>query len=197
MHQDQTRRPILAGLAAAGFAVALAGGLLVVDRQEANAGHGSALAAVTNADGSPKKGYDPARQPQRPLKAAAGRAPALPPQARVDGSVGANKDSKGVNAGTKKQVRAGKPAPKAKPSDVLTATTANGGCRPEYGGRGQCLPFVPPSHAAHPDHGMDDAWTCTELRSLMPKGIPVREPGIDPLGLDTDGDGTACGRGDV
>ena len=41
---------------------------------------------------------------------------------------------------------------------------------------------------------MDHPWTCDQVRQLFPQGIKVRSR--DTLGLDVDGDGTACGRGD-
>jgi hypothetical protein len=37
--------------------------------------------------------------------------------------------------------------------------------------------------------------TCAYLRKLFPSGIKVT--GKDPLHLDTNGDGVACGRGDA
>ncbi len=88
---------------------------------------------------------------------------------------------------------------RTKPGDVFRSPTAvNGGCRLEYGTPGQCLPRIPPSQAAHAAHGMtpSDRWTCAEVRTLFPAGVTLRSAGIDPLGLDTDRDGTACGSGD-
>ena len=43
---------------------------------------------------------------------------------------------------------------------------------------------------------MDHPWRCAELRVFFPDGIAVRIPGDDPLLLDTDGDGVACGIDD-
>ncbi|MDQ0118034.1 hypothetical protein J2T22_001211 [Pseudarthrobacter defluvii] len=74
--------------------------------------------------------------------------------------------------------------------------TGNGGCVVGYGNPGQCLPVVPPSHAAHADHGMDMAWTCGELRTIFVNGIKV-QPGKDSLKLDSNKDGVACGAGDA
>jgi hypothetical protein len=80
-----------------------------------------------------------------------------------------------------------------------------GGCLPEYGEDGQCLSVVPPSLADHAAAmlaaGVDPAtmphpWTCAELRTFFADGIALREPGNDPLRLDTDGDAIACGAGD-
>jgi hypothetical protein len=43
---------------------------------------------------------------------------------------------------------------------------------------------------------MSHDWSCAELRTYFPTGIAVREPGVDPAHLDTDGDGVACGPND-
>jgi hypothetical protein len=67
-------------------------------------------------------------------------------------------------------------------------------------GRGVvCLPQTPPSHAAHAALTGEDLsryWTCTEVRTLLPQGVVVDTTGSDPLALDSEGDGTACGDGD-
>jgi hypothetical protein len=158
------------------------------------------LAAVTNQDGSPTAGHDPANQPQRSLSDAAARpAPTGTDSAlggKVDGSVGLNRDAAGVNNGSKRQVEGGTRAPVAKPEDVLTEFSITGGCRIEYGLGGECLPYVPPSHVHHPDHDMDAAWECAEVRQIHPRGIGLKETGVDPLGLDANEDDVACGPGD-
>lgn len=92
------------------------------------------------------------------------------------------------------------------PKKVLTDVSAGlGGCLVEYGADGQCLPGVPPSLGAHvkqmKDAGVDPStmphtWTCGEVRTYFPEGVLLRQPGIDPQQLDTNGDGTACGTGD-
>lgn len=74
--------------------------------------------------------------------------------------------------------------------------TGNGGCVIGYGDPGQCLPVVPPSHAAHAAHGMDVTWTCGEMRTIFVEGIAV-ERGKDSLTLDSNKDGVACGEGDA
>jgi hypothetical protein len=156
-----------------------------------------ALSAVTNGDGSPKAGHDPANRPQRSLSDAAARpAPTGPASGKIDGSVGLNSDAAGVNNGSKSQAQGGNRAPVAKPEDVLTEFSITGGCRIEYGPRGECLPYVPPSHVHHPDHDMDTAWECAEVRRIHPQGIGLKENGVDPLGLDANGDNVACGPGD-
>jgi hypothetical protein len=162
------------------------------------------LRVVTNDDGSPKAGHDPANRPQRSLSEAAARpGPSGPPMdgknvagGKVDGSVGLNPDAAGVNDGTKSQAQGGNRAPVAKPEDVLTEFSITGGCRIEYGTRGECLPYVPPSHVHHPDHDMDTAWECAEVRRIHPQGIALKDFGVDPLGLDVNGDNIACGPGD-
>jgi hypothetical protein len=95
----------------------------------------------------------------------------------------------------------GAPREAVDPALVVAAPGDLGGCRTEYGEDGQCLTVVPPSLAEHAADmraaGLDPAamahpWTCTEVRALFPDGIAVRAPGIDPLGLDADGDQLAC-----
>ena len=89
-------------------------------------------------------------------------------------------------------------------AEEVIGSEALGGCHPDYGDAGQCLPVIPPSLAEHAqamaDAGIDPAsmvhpWSCPELRSLFPSGIAVRS-GQDPLGLDSDADGVACGPDD-
>lgn len=173
---------------------------------QAQAGPGAPNRTMA-ADGSPLPGFDPASQPQGTLEEAAARP--LPEQAKadarpngagpapgreklVDGSVGVNPEASGVNDGSKKVTRTGKPAKAAKPEDVLAPFSNRGGCLPDYGKPGQCLPVVPPSHAAHADHDMSKAWTCAEVRLGFKDGIVLAKRGKDPLGLDRDGNGVAC-----
>jgi hypothetical protein len=84
------------------------------------------------------------------------------------------------------------------PAQVLRSlSAARGGCHVSYGKAGQCLPMVPPSQAEHVAAGhMKPRWECTELRSMFKAGISVRVAGADPLLLDKNRDGTACGKGD-
>lgn len=100
------------------------------------------------------------------------------------------------------------PAPRGTvaPSEVLdTASQSLGGCLKEYGDAGQCLPAVPPSLTGHlqqmKDAGLDPAgmphgWSCVEVRLYFPQGIAVRQKGVDPQHLDSNGDGIACGTSD-
>ncbi|QDG90140.1 hypothetical protein [Pseudarthrobacter sp. NIBRBAC000502770] len=79
------------------------------------------------------------------------------------------------------------------------------GCLKEYGDNGQCVPAVPPSLAQHLQEmtkaggnpaAMPHQWSCTELRQYFHDGVTVRQAGIDPQKLDSNGDGKACGLGD-
>lgn len=100
------------------------------------------------------------------------------------------------------------PAPRSAvgPEDVLAGSADTlGGCHPAYGEDGQCLPEVPPSLAQHLQDmlgaGLDPStmphpWQCGEAREYFPNGIRVRVPDLDPLELDRNGDGTACGPED-
>ncbi|MEV4900700.1 hypothetical protein AB0K08_05085 [Citricoccus sp. NPDC055426] len=84
--------------------------------------------------------------------------------------------------------------------DDVSDTAMAGGCVPGYGSGGVCLPPVPPrlaeEHAGHAGmSGMEMAafYNCNDVRDLIPRGI---ETVGDPLGLDSNGDGIACGKGD-
>jgi hypothetical protein len=107
-------------------------------------------------------------------------------------------EAAGVNDGSKQQAAdvTLEPAPVVDPSQVLPHGLANG-CVPGYGQGGGCLPSTPPSHAGHgTGEDMSIYWTCAEVRTVLPNGIPLDNAGTDPLGLDSNGDGTACGAGD-
>lgn len=108
-------------------------------------------------------------------------------------------DAAGVNEGTKQQAAevALQAAPKVDPTELLPAHGLANGCVAGYGRGTVCLPQTPPSHAGHGgSQDMSGYWTCAESRTLLPDGIVVDRPGTDPLGLDSNGDGTACGAGD-
>jgi hypothetical protein len=92
------------------------------------------------------------------------------------------------------------------PGQVLSdGNLSLGGCLPQYGAAGQCLPAVPPSLSRHlrdmKDAGLDPAsmphpWSCGEVREYFKKGLPVRQPNVDPQKLDANKDGVACGPAD-
>jgi len=88
--------------------------------------------------------------------------------------------------------------PDVAPERVLgSLSAARGGCNVSYGKAGQCLPTVPPSQADHVAAGhMKPRWECAELRSMFKSGISVRVAKVDPLLLDKNRDGVACGKGD-
>lgn len=105
-------------------------------------------------------------------------------------------EAQAVNDGQHSQA-SGVKMRKAPPVDAgKLKGTGNGGCVAGYGDPGQCLPVVPPSHAAHAAHGMDMPWTCEEMRTIFVTGISV-ERGKDSLKLDGNKDGVACGEGDA
>jgi hypothetical protein len=99
--------------------------------------------------------------------------------------------------GVAENVRGGS-RPDVLPKEVFRdAAVARGGCMISYGKGGQCLPLVPPSQAEHVAAGhMKPLWTCAELRLTFKDGIAVRTPKVDPLLLDENRDGIACGKGD-
>lgn len=92
------------------------------------------------------------------------------------------------------------------PADVLSgASMSLGGCLPQYGAPGQCLPAVPPSLSQHlkemKDAGRDPgsmphSWICPEVRTYFKDGLPVRRAHVDPQKLDANRDGVACGPAD-
>ena len=78
-----------------------------------------------------------------------------------------------------------------------SVSSARGGCLAEYGKGGQCLPVVPPSQATHVAAGhMQPLWGCAEVRLMFKDGLAVKTAKVDPQGLDLNGDGIACGKGD-
>lgn len=135
-------------------------------------------------DGSPVMGEDPANQPA-PQSLARVSKRDKPSEVDDDGiNTGRTKPARQLR-GDKRQV---------KPTDVLLESSARGGCAKGYGTGAVCLPAVPPSAAKHAGHGMTITWTCDEARNVLPSGIKIN--GKDRLGLDSNGDGTACGPGD-
>ena len=88
--------------------------------------------------------------------------------------------------------------PDVTPRQVFpNVASARGGCLAEYGKAGQCLPIVPPSQATHVSAGhMQPQWECAEVRLMFKNGLTVKTAKVDPQGLDANGDGIACGRGD-
>jgi len=114
---------------------------------------------------------------------------------------GVDQQAGGVNDGTKEQAAAVQlqRAPSVAPEQVLPSAGQVNGCATGYGRGVVCLPQTPPSHAAHAALTGEDLsryWTCTEVRTLLPQGVVVDTTGSDPLALDSEGDGTACGDGD-
>lgn len=130
-----------------------------------------------------------------------------PSDSPVGGEPGATLAEAAASAPTRRDgaQALGDPREAVDPAAVVAAPGDLGGCRTEYGVAGQCLTVVPPSFAEHAADmraaglgpaAMSHPWSCTEVRTLFPDGIAVRAPGIDPLGLDADGDGLGCGPAD-
>lgn len=88
------------------------------------------------------------------------------------------------------------PSKKVAAAEVFDTESAKaGGCVIEYGQAGQCLPTQPSAKIARHHHGTT-TWTCSLVRETFPDGLKLRMPPADPLGLDTNRDGLACGPGD-
>lgn len=134
--------------------------------------------------------------------------------ASVDGTegdlAGVNPEARNVNTGQKKQavgvkMRVERPG-RIPESRIGSGVT--GGCVLGYGKGRQCLPTVPPGERAHAAHvgavaDLTSRWTCSTVWLLFPKGLAVNsrsngvgDEGVDPLGLDSNKDGVACGSGD-
>ncbi|WP_394162023.1 hypothetical protein [Galactobacter valiniphilus] len=169
----------------------------------------------TGLSASPSSGADAGELDARPLRAGATALPpasSSPPPAVVRGGEGTTLDGAASRSGDAAPLRADgtrerslKPAPKVAPEDVLGSERGTGGCLKEYGQTGQCLPPVPPSQAEHVSQmlaagqdpsAMTHPYRCTEVRTMFATGLIVRVSGVDPQGLDRNGDGVACGRGD-
>jgi hypothetical protein len=128
-----------------------------------------------------------------------------------DGQVaGVNPEAAGVNTGEKDQatgIRMRVEDPERKP-DELIGSGPTAGCVLGYGRGDDCLPTVPPGERGRAGHHGEPAdlasrWTCSTVWLLYPRGIAVNAEehglppeGVDPLGLDSNGDGVACGKGD-
>lgn len=149
------------------------------------AGNGSQAAG--RADGAPGIG----NKPEVSLNEAA--------NAEVGPAAGARREGRDRSSGLAEQAA-------VDPADVLRSTeTSLGGCLPQYGDDGQCLPAVPPSQSQHlqdmKQAGLDPGsmthdWSCAEVLEYFPNGIAVRQVGVDPQELDPNDDGMACGPAD-
>lgn len=137
-----------------------------------------------------------------PVEAADSRPDSQIPAARVP-IAGVAPEAAGVNERGHKQAEGIKMVPDKdqglKAGDVSDSALA-GGCVPGYGKDGKCLPPIPPRLAAeHAGHRgmtgpeMAKFYTCEDVRALIPDGLTTE---IDPLGLDSNKDGIACGQGD-
>ncbi|HEY5881426.1 MAG TPA: hypothetical protein VIU11_21130 [Nakamurella sp.] len=198
------------GAASTSAAMASSGSASTAGANE-HAAHADAAPTTAPADPPAGTAPDAAAEPEDPDAAAADRRQISLAEAAGDGSVPSttaavvpvadkwlDPGAAGVNEGTKQQA-AGvdlAPAPVVDPSDVLPNGLVNG-CVAGYGRGVQCLPKTPPGHAGHGSgQDMSVYCTCAQARTLLPDGITVDAAGADPLGLDSNRDGTACGAGD-
>ncbi len=140
-----------------------------------------------------------------------GLAPVTAAVAATDGEIaGVNPGASGVNTGDKKQASGVKmhvQKPARIPKDSI-GSGVTGGCVLGYGKGLNCLPTVPPGEIAHAQHAgsvadLSARWTCSQVWLLFPDGLEVNRAkdgvgseGVDPLGLDSNRDGVACGEGD-
>ncbi|WP_146065656.1 hypothetical protein [Arthrobacter pityocampae] len=156
--------------------------------------------AVDSAVGAPG-----AEQPlvSPPVKAPDARPDAQVPEADVP-IADVAPEAEGVNEPAPEQaqgIRMTSDADKGLDGDDVSDAALAGGCVPGYGTDGACLPPVPPRLAAeHAGHtGMDGPemaafYLCEDVRALIPDGLAVQDE--DYLGLDSNKDGVACGKGD-
>jgi hypothetical protein len=115
------------------------------------------------------------------------------------GRKGVDPEAEGVDAGTRKQAAGvklehGRPVT---PDQILSAGDRSGACTIGYGRGQQCLPTTPPSAGQMGMSVRQMPWTCAEVRTLLPAGLPLNARGEDPAHLDGNGDGIACGSGDT
>ena len=161
----------------------------------------SATKDATGSSKAPKLGPMPPVPAGPAASKAAGDAPevSLAEAARAEAGAAAASPEGGNSTGLKQR------GP-VDPAAVLSGSSVSlGGCLPQYGADGQCLPAVPPSMSRHlkemKDAGLDPgamphSWTCTEVRTYFKGGLPVRKAHIDPQKLDANHDGVACGAAD-
>lgn len=197
----------LLSLAGAATAVAIVGaGISTVQTIDAPAAAGSAaMAPQAGNPGKTPSGQALAKDKRNPAVILGGR----PEKSLADAGAEATdgRASNGKETGNRPDRASGltERGP-VDPQQVLTDVSEGlGGCLVEYGADGQCLPGVPPSMGAHLKHmkeaGQDPAtmphsWSCREARTYFAEGLPLRQAGVDPQRLDTNGDGTACGIND-
>lgn len=177
------------------------------------------LSAVQDASGAPLPGRDPSAQTQTswedavnrphpvalvagspPGKDAAPSVPAEPDTSQEDAHAGHSAEEHAAHAGPSADEHAAHaehgtpvPAPEPKPvsdpasvlGDPATTGVLSSGCAVGYGRVDQCVPARAPGGAVT---------TCAYVLTVFPNGLPVT--GRDPLNLDGDRDGTACGPGD-
>ncbi|KNC19803.1 hypothetical protein AC792_03860 [Arthrobacter sp. RIT-PI-e] len=164
-------------------------------------GNGSKPPAPGNAAGAPGQEVRVAPLPELPAAAGNNNGKGKPQSlgealAKPHGiaAAGVGPAGPGVNKGTAKQAPGLQMRSLARGEQDAGVNDAarTGGCAPGYGDGRSCLPVAPPSAAQHSGHGAEIAWTCEELLTLFPEGIPLQVPGTDPLGLDEDGNGVAC-----
>lgn len=111
---------------------------------------------------------------------------------------GVRSEAAGVNEGTKVQARGVRMRPIDKVADKVAGDYGKyGGCTPGYGKGKACLPPIAPAAVAMHMTAAEHPWSCTDVRRLvLPRGIRLNAKGVDPLGLDKNGDNVACGAGD-
>lgn len=181
-------------------------GLASVSGDTAGSSHHGPAAAPLG--GQPEALPEPARK-DSPAASRADEAPGIgnkpevslneAANAEVGPAAGARRDGSDRSSGLAEQAA-------VDPAAVLGSKGLSlGGCLPQYGEDGQCLPAVPPSQSQHfqdmKDAGLDPGsmahdWSCSEAREYFPNGIAVRQVNVDPQKLDPNDDGMACGPGD-
>lgn len=194
----------------AGAGAAAAGHAPAAEAPVGDAQQRALLSAVQDTSGAPLPGRDPSAQTQtswedavnrpHPIAVVAGASsgkdtapsvPVEPDTTQEDLHAGHSADEHAGHAGHGTPSPAAVPAPKpvSDPASVLGDPAATGvlssGCAVGYGRVDQCVPARAPGGAVT---------TCAYVLTVFPNGLPVT--GRDPLELDGDRDGTACGPGD-
>ncbi len=157
---------------------------------DASTGEAAALLAnVQDAAGAPLPGRDPSMEVQTTLDEAVARSSltkkAVPKGHDHDAMTAQEMANMGVGTKAERKAAGAEAAKKVLGNPKASGVLSNG-CATGYGEVTQCVPAKAPGGGTT---------TCDYVVTVFPQGIAVT--GKDSLGLDADGNGTACDAGDL